>query len=237
MQVNDIQQLHFYQTAGHPCSYLPGQEARTVFLDPAVPISKDNYSALVTAGFRRSGAHLYRPACDTCQACLSARVKVRAFAQNKRFKRVWRRNQDLHSRAIKHLDAPEFYDLYSRYINARHVDGDMHPPSQEQYRAFIETKTETTHFYAFYAQQTLLAVSVVDELDHGLSAMYTFFDPEQRSRSLGSYVILWQIEKARRLNLPYVYLGYWIKQCDKMRYKTDYRPLELFTGRSWVLVD
>ena len=236
MQANDIAQLHFYQTAGHPCSYLPGQEARTVFLDPSVPLSKGIYSALVTAGFRRSGGHLYRPACEACQACLSARIKVRQFQQNKRFKRVWRRNQDLRSQELKHLDSPEFYSLYCRYINARHVDGDMHPPSLEQYQSFIETKTETTHFYAFYAQQSLVALSVLDELDHGLSAMYTFFDPEQQSRSLGTYVILWQVEKARRLNLPYVYLGYWIKECDKMRYKTDYRPLELLIERDWVLL-
>ncbi len=237
MQADDIQQLQFYQTTAHPCSYLPGEQARTVFLDPAVPLSKGIYSALVTAGFRRSGTHLYRPACDACQACLSARIKVREFQQNKRFKRVWRRNQDLRSQEIKHLDSPQFFDLYSRYINTRHIDGDMYPPSLEQYQAFIEAKTETTRYYGFYDQQNLVALSVMDELDHGLSAMYTFFDPDQSSRSLGSYVILWQIEKARRLNLPYVYLGYWIKECDKMRYKTDYRPLEILMERGWVLLN
>lgn len=237
MQLNDIQQLHFYQTSGHPCSYLPDEEARTVFLDPAVPLSKKLYSRLVTAGFRRSGGHLYRPACDACKACLSARIKVREFEQNKRFKRVWRRNKDLRSEEVKHLDSPDFFELYSRYINERHVDGDMFPPSIEQYQAFIETKSDTTRFYAFYAEQKLVALSVIDELDHALSAMYTFFDPELQARSLGNYVILWQVEKARRLNLPYVYLGYWIKACDKMRYKTDYRPLELLIDNKWVLLN
>lgn len=113
----------------------------------------------------------------------------------------------------------------------------MYPPSLEQYEAFIENKAETTRYFAFYAQDTLVALSVMDELDHGISAMYTYFEPDQRHRSLGSYIILWQVEKARSMNLPYVYLGYWVKACEKMSYKTDFRPLELLINDHWVLLN
>ncbi|MGJ8689933.1 MAG: arginyltransferase [Gammaproteobacteria bacterium] len=235
MQTDEIQKLQFYQTSPHPCSYLPDREARTIFLDPAVPLSKALYSRMLTAGFRRSGDHLYRPGCETCQACVSCRVQVQNFTLSRRFKRVTKRNQDLVSKELTSLDDPAIYALYSHYIETRHTDGDMYPPSPEQYQNFIETRTESTKFFGFYEQSRLLAVSVIDELDHGLSAMYTFFDPELNKRSLGSYIILWQIEKARQLNLPYVYLGYWVKDCDKMRYKTDFQPLEMFVGNGWEL--
>lgn len=236
MQSDEIQTLRFYQTSPHQCSYLPGQEARTVFLDPAVPISKPLYSRMLTAGFRRSGAHLYRPRCESCQACMSSRIQVRHFTQSRRFKRVWKRNQDLAIKELPSLDDTAIYDLYCLYIETRHADGDMYPPSPEQYENFIQTKTETTRFFGFYENSKLLAVSVMDELDHALSAMYTFFDPSLTHRSLGNFVILWQIQKAWRLNLPYVYLGYWVKECDKMRYKTDFRPLELFVDNRWILL-
>ncbi len=236
LQPEDIQKLQFYQTSSHACSYLPERDARTIFLDPKVPISKALYSRMLTAGFRRSGTHLYRPGCESCQACMSCRIQVRKFTQSRRFKRVWKRNQDLTAKPLKDLADPAIYALYCHYIELRHADGDMYPPSQEQYDNFIDAKTETTQYFGFYAGSQLVAVSVMDELDHALSAMYTFFDPDQPQRSLGSYIILWQIEKALRLNLPYLYLGYWVKDCDKMRYKTDFRPLELFVDHRWVLL-
>ncbi len=236
MQTDDIQKLQFYQTSAHPCSYLADRDARTIFLDPAVPISKALYSRMLTAGFRRSGTHLYRPGCDACQACMSCRIQVRNFTQSKRFKRVWKRNQDLIIKPLRALDDPAIFALYCHYIETRHADGDMYPPSAEQYENFIEARSETTQFFGFYAKDRLVAVSVIDELDHALSAMYTFFDPHENRRSLGSFIILWQIDKAWRLNLPYLYLGYWVKDCDKMRYKTDFRPLELFIDNRWVLL-
>lgn len=231
---DDIQKLRFYQTTPHECSYLPDREARTVFLDPALALSKTLYSRMITAGFRRSGSHLYRPACDACKACLSCRVQVRNFTRSSSYKRIWRRNADLSSKELPSVEGPEFYALYCRYIEARHVDGDMYPPTREQYNSFIGSKSDTTRYYAFYEGSKLLALSVTDELDHALSAMYTFFDPDSPRRSLGTYIILWQIEKAWRLNLPYVYLGYWIQECEKMRYKTKFRPLELLVDNRWL---
>lgn len=202
-------------------------------MDPQQTLTERLYSRLITAGFRRSGTHLYRPGCASCRACISSRVRVREFEQNKRFKRVWRRNQDLIARELTDLNDADFYDLFSRYINERHRDGDMFPPTEGQFQSFIRAKTASTRFYGFYALDRLVAVCVLDQLDHALSAMYTFFEPSLANRSLGVYAILWQIEKTRRLNLPYLYLGYWIEDCAKMRYKTDYRPLELLLGDKW----
>lgn len=233
MNIEDISRLRFYQTAPHACSYLPGQEAVTVFMDPEQSLTEPLYSRLITAGFRRSGMHLYRPGCSHCQACISCRVRVKEFEQNKRFKRVWRKNQDLVSRELTDLENPDFFALFCHYINGRHRDGDMYPPTQEQFQSFIQARSPSTRFYAFYAENALVAVCVLDQLDHALSAMYTFFDPALAHRSLGVYAILWQIEKTRRLNLPYLYLGYWIRNCTKMRYKTEYQPLELLIGNEW----
>jgi len=233
----DITTLRFYQTAPHPCSYLSGRLATTVFMDPTQVLSTSLYSRLITAGFRRSGAHLYRPDCRHCNACISCRIRVRDFLMGKRFQRLWKRNADLQARRLDNLSDPVFFELYAHYINMRHRDGDMYPPSHEQFQSFLQAQTESTQFYGFYLGDRLVAVSVLDELDHALSAMYTYFDPDMDRRSLGSYVILWQIEKARRLHLPYVYLGYWIENCDKMRYKKDYQPLEVLVGERWLMLD
>ena len=127
------------------------------------------------------------------------------------------------------------YDLYERYINSRHRDGDMYPASMEQFESFIKMKTLDTRFFLFYLQKELVAVSVTDMLQQGLSAVYTYFDPDLTDRSLGNYVILWQIEKTRSTGLPYLYLGYWIKNCPKMQYKSTFRPLELLVDKHWIL--
>lgn len=228
--------LRFFLTTPHGCSYLPDQEARTVFLDPLQSPTMGLYSQLATAGFRRSGTHLYRPDCLNCQACISCRVRVGDFSRSSRFEKIWRRNNDLSGRPLESLEDPSVYALYCRYINERHQNGDMYPPDRQQFHAFLETKTASTQFFGFYLHEQLLAVSVIDELDHGLSAMYTFYDPDFNKRSLGNFIILWQIERARGLKLPYLYLGYWIKSSTKMQYKTQYRPIELYVANKWRLL-
>lgn len=237
MSSDTLAALRFYQTTPHDCSYLEGREATTIFMDPETPVSSELYSRLITAGFRRSGEHLYRPACAHCSACVSCRVRVNEFRRSKRFTRVWRRNKDLVAMPLDALEGDEFYILYARYINARHSDGDMFPPSKEQYRGFIEAKSATTQFVGFYLDMQLIAVCIMDEVDHAMSAMYTFFEPDLDRRSLGVFLILWQIEHAKSKNLPYLYLGYWIKESEKMQYKTEYRPLELFLNDHWVLLN
>jgi arginine-tRNA-protein transferase len=238
MQSNNkiISSVRLFRTSPHPCSYKDSEQAATVFVDPDLVIDKALNSKLSDLGYRRSGAHLYRPDCDFCQACISCRVPVAEFQFNRSQRRILRRNESL--RVVEKSDLTDYiaYDLYQRYINQRHLDGDMFPASLEQYEAFIKTKMFDTRFFLFYEQEELLAVSVVDFLEQGLSAVYTFFDPDQGQRSLGNFAILWQIKTCQKLGLPYVFLGYWIKGCGKMEYKSKFRPLEMLINGRWVLV-
>jgi len=229
-----VKTVRLFRTAPHDCSYLRDREASTLFVDPDVPLSASINSQLSERGFRRSGSHIYRPDCAGCNSCLSSRVLVDDFSFKRQHRKILNRNQDLVVKEVDTLDSDHAYNLYCDYIHKRHADGDMYPPNPEQYASFIAVKPEGTRFFEFYQDDNLLAVSVTDQLKHGLSAVYTYYDAEQSRRSLGNYVILWQISKARALRLPYLYLGYWVKNCPKMNYKINYRPLEMFAQGKWV---
>ena len=173
---------------------------------------------------------------NQCDACVPARIPVAQFSARRGQSRTWKRNQDLRVRRSGDLRDDEAYNLYCSYIELRHADGDMYPPDREQYESFLNNAWDCTHYYRFYDEHSLVALAVVDELQDGFSAIYTFFDPALEKRSLGSYAILWQIDRARALGLDYLYLGYWIRGCRKMAYKSDYRPLELYVNNRWTTV-
>ena len=235
--MTDLAHLKFYATQPHDCSYLEQQQAVTLFLDPAEPIDEEVYGRLSELGFRRSGDHLYRPHCPRCKACVPARIPVELFTPNKQQKRIYKRNQDLQVERRPPRLTDEIYQLYSRYINTRHADGDMYPPSEQQFSSFLVSDSPFCEFNEFRLDGRLLAVAVTDRLANGLSAVYTFFDPDEPRRSLGRYAILWQIEEARRSELPALYLGYWIRNCRKMNYKTEYGPLEMLISQRWVRIN
>lgn len=232
--MTDLSTLKLFATQPHPCSYIEGEQATTVFVDPEANIDITLYSQLSLLGFRRSGGHLYRPQCSNCQACMSCRIPVTLFKPNRSQRRCWQKNQDIQISSAERIDTPEHYNLYSRYIESRHQDGDMYPPSEEQYKAFLTSEWGSTRYLEFRLEGELIGVAVCDHLDDGLSAVYTFYNAELGERSLGKFAILAQIHKAREMGLDYVYLGYWIKQCEKMNYKTNYRPLELLVNRRWL---
>jgi leucyl-tRNA---protein transferase len=223
----------FFITPGHPCSYLPRRQAHTLFLDPRETITPATYQQLTEQGFRRSGGHLYRPHCRSCQACIATRIAVASFKPSRSQRRTWRRNRDLTVQVHRAAFAPRFYDLYARYIVGRHGDGDMYPPSKDQFRSFLLSQWSDTLFICSYLDDALVAVAVTDRQPQGLSAIYTFFDPERPERGLGVWSVLQQIDLARKLALPHVYLGYWIRNSEKMSYKTAYRPVELMLNGEW----
>ncbi|WP_205342158.1 arginyltransferase [Denitrificimonas caeni] len=225
--------LQLYLGQEHPCSYLAERNAGSIFIDPREAVTAELYSQLIEQGFRRSATHIYRPYCGACTACISARIPVQAFQPTAAQQKIMRRNSDLSVQAASSEFREEHYQLYQNYIEQRHADGDMYPPSTEQFQSFLCSDLEFVRFYEFRANDELLAVAVTDVLPTGLSAMYTFFSPEDKRRSLGRYAILWQIQESLRLGLPYVYLGYWIKDCQKMNYKTQYQPLEGFINEHW----
>jgi arginine-tRNA-protein transferase len=229
-----MRDLKVYTTYPHSCSYLEDQEATTLFVDPRQRVDQKLYSNLSVLGFRRSGNHIYRPHCTHCEACIPARIPVEQFTAKRGQRRIWNRNQDLVVLRTDDIRDDEAFALYQRYIEQRHADGDMYPPDREQYESFLNNAWDCTSYYRFYDRDTLIAVAVVDELVDGLSAIYTFFEPSADKRSLGTYAILWQIKKASEMALEHLYLGYWIRDCQKMAYKSDYRPLELYVNSRWT---
>jgi arginyl-tRNA--protein-N-Asp/Glu arginylyltransferase len=221
----------------HPCSYLPGRTATMLFFDPRYQLDSDQYAGLARLGFRRSGDLIYRPECDACNACIPVRVPVQHFRGDRGQRRVWKRNQDLTVIPRPRVYEQEHFDLYRRYQAARHAGGELNDPDPQKYVTFLCADGMNTVFYEFRQQRKLLAVAVTDILRDGFSAVYTFFDPHEKRRALGVYSVLWQIEEAKARSLPWVYLGYWIQECQKMSYKANYRPLELFLNGRWVLQD
>ena len=236
--MTNLKTLHFYATPEHECSYLEGFEAKTLFVDPQEIITTDAYSQLSDLGFRRSGKHVYRPYCANCQACISVRVEAKNFHPSKSQKRIWNKNRDLSVTSVPAQFSEEYYDLYAKYINARHADGDMYPPTPEQFSTFLTENNQKGCFYEFRdATGQLVGLAVSDYLNQGISAIYTFFDPGQATRSLGTYAIIWQIKEVQRLDLEYLYLGYWIRECRKMSYKVAFHPLEMLLHGQWIRVD
>ena len=228
-----LQRLRFLITAPHPCSYLPEQQAVTLFVDPDCALDSPTYTTLAQMGFRRSGEHLYRPQCPQCQACVPVRVVVNDFAPTRSQRRISTRNADI----TVGWSAAEFQDehfaLYQRYMKARHVGSSMDDDDPQHYQRLLSAPWCETRLLEMRLAGKLLAVAITDMLGDGYSAVYTYFDPQHARRSLGGYAILQQILAAQQVSLPFVYLGYWIRNCDKMAYKDQYRPFELFDGQRW----
>ena len=221
----------------HACSYLPGCTATSLFLDPRQPLDSRQYAAFMRLGFRRSGDLIYRPHCRECNACVPVRVPVNRFQPDRGQRRIWKRNQDLSVVARPPVFQQEHFELYQRYQSSRHPGGGMDDPDPQKYLNFLGSRHIHTVFYEMRLGQKLLAVAVTDILPDGLSAVYTFFNPDEKRRALGVYAVLWQIEHARERALSWLYLGYWIKECQKMAYKGRYRPLEVFLQGHWVHLD
>lgn len=229
--------LKFHTTNPYSCSYLPGKLACSEVVTPDYPVDTQTYAKLMQVGFRRSGHYTYRPRCTQCDACLSVRINVNTFTPKRVQRRAWKQHQHLTIAQHPLSYKPEHYALYQRYQAKRHAGGGMDNDCLEQYQNFLLQSHVNSKLIEFHDGEQLRMISIIDVLPDGLSSVYTFYDAEITNASFGTFNILWQIEQCRKLGLTYLYLGYWIKENRKMRYKANFQPLEILINGQWQLLD
>ena len=228
----------FFSTSPLPCPYLPGQKERRVVTELIGRNPSEFHDRLSEGGFRRSHSIAYAPACPSCNACTPVRVLAQKFQKSRSQKRVLSRNRDLLIEEVPPMATEEQYMVFSRYQHRRHRGGDMSRMDYFDYQALIEdTPVETSLLELRDSYGRLVGVCLLDTMKIGLSAVYSFFEPDLSNRSLGSYIILGLIERARILKLNHVYLGFWVPGAQTMAYKTNFRPIEIKTSAGWVLLD
>ena len=233
LTVMNSRHLQLYITAESPCSYFDERMSSNLVPDPELHLNMPIYNQLIQYGFRRSGKHCYRPHCSQCRACIASRLPVNSFIASRSQRRCIKKNQDLSLTVSDATYTDEYFELYRRYLDSRHIDGTMADPSPEDFKQFLYCDWSDTRFLELRLQGRLVAVAVTDMVSDGLSAVYSFFEPTLQNRSLGTCCILRQIEYTKQLNLSHVYLGYWIEDHDKMHYKSRFRPQQLYIDERW----
>jgi arginine-tRNA-protein transferase len=229
-------QPKLYISAPHTCPYIEPETATTVLLDPDYIVDNALFSVMLRSGFRRSGKTIYRPHCRNCNACVSVRIPAREYIPNRSQGRCYKNNQDVYTTMVPAIFSQEHFELYCRYQSWRHTGDIMDHNDEERYREFMVDSSIETVFIESRLNGKLISLSVCDLPDDGMSAVYTFFDPDFPKRSLGTFAIMKQIEYVREMQLDWLYLGYWIDGCKKMTYKTNFKPMFGYVNKEWRLI-
>jgi arginine-tRNA-protein transferase len=234
----DPKTLPFYITLPSPCPYLAGEMERKIFT-PLDPLNGPYLNDFLThSGFRRSQNVIYRPACETCSSCQSLRVLAKQFKANSGFRRIDKINADLSRNVVEAFATHEQYTLLRRYLNTRHKEGGMSDMDFARYELMVEDCAAHTEIVEYRDEDgQLIACCITDTLSDGLSMVYSFFDPDAKKRSLGTFMILDHIDLCKTLKLDYLYLGYWVSGSQKMDYKAKFKPYELLTKRGWKITE
>lgn len=229
--------VRLFQTLPHRCGYFETRNAQNLVVDPSVPQLAEIYDLALTRGYRRAGGHVYFPHCSGCRACVACRIPVARFEADRSQRRCIRHNADLQAEVLPAGYTDERFALYRDYLRSRHPNGGMDDATPEDFARFLYTDWSPTRFVEWRLHGRLIAVAVTDVCTTGLSAVYTYFDPDQRARSLGTFAILEQVRIARARGLDHLYLGFWIDGHPKMDYKRRYRPLEILRAGRWLDAD
>jgi len=230
-----LHKIQFYVTAPYTCSYLSNQLAQSIIATPQHLVDGHQYSGLIQQGFRRSGKFVYRPHCENCNACIPVRLPVTDFQTSRSQKRAYKQHQHLEA-IVSTLSFDEaYFALYKAYQIARH-EGNAQEETAEQYRNFLVQSNVDSLLISFTLNGVLKIVSVVDIVEDGVSAVYTFYDTADTKASYGTYSIMWLIDWCKQLKLPYLYLGYWIKNSQKMAYKENFGPQEALIDGEWLKI-
>ena len=235
-----LHKLQFYVTTPYQCGYLPNRQAQSLIASPQRLIDANVYNGLIAQGFRRSGKFAYRPHCESCQECIAVRVVLNEFAPKRYQKRAFKQHEHLSARLMPVGFHQSHFELYASYQALRHTEpaiNNLTPQTDdaEQYRQFLcQSNIESLMIEFRDANNELKIVSVVDVVQDGVSAVYTFYNALDTKCSYGTFAIMWLIEWTKNLHLPYLYLGYWIKGSQKMAYKQQFSPQEKLTDGEWI---
>jgi leucyl-tRNA---protein transferase len=228
-----FEKIQFYTTTKYNCSYIDKMDAQSLVVTPYKSINQNIFQDLIEKGFRRSGQYIYKPNCNSCTACIPIRLPVQKFLFSKTQKRIYKKHGYFKVREIPLAFKKKHFDLYLKYQNKRHSYINNDQNSLDDYNDFLIKSNVKSKFIEFWDGDSLKIVSIVDIVSDGISAVYTFYDPDDEKVSYGTYSIIWLINWCKAQQLKYIYLGYWIGECNKMKYKTNFKPYELYIKGYW----
>ena len=225
--------LNFHNALPRPCPYIPGKKEHLLFTDLTKFVSKKTLEKLISEGFRRSENIFYKPNCKNCNSCMSTRIPLSNFLFSKNFKRILRKNDDLEFKIVKPKSNRMYYKLFKNYLKFRHSKGDMTDMSYLDFRTMLEISPVNTKILHLYKNNKFFGAMLYDVYEKSYSANYSFYNPIFKKRSLGTFLILKLIEEAKKEKIKYLYLGYYIKECKKMSYKINFKPIEILKNKKW----